>query len=79
MGQSTPKNNLDGKAMTMSMATLLEMEMQHDISKFKSEHPELAKINVGDIPIGRVMVFGTSGDLDNNGFENIFKQSWKKK
>lgn len=69
---------MDGKDMP-SMAALLEMEMQHDISKFKSEHPELAKINVRDKPIGKVTVFGTSGDLYSNGFENIFKQSWKKK
>lgn len=67
------KNKIDGTAMPMSMATLLEMEMQDDISKFRSEYPELAKINVGDKPIGKVMVFGTAGDLDTNGFENIWK------
>lgn len=76
------KEKIDGKAMPMSMVALLEMEMQDDISKFRSEHPELAKINVGDKPIGKVMVFGTGGDMNTNNFEEIFKSpnsySWNK-
>ena len=77
MGQSTPKNNLSGKAMSPSMATLLEREMQEDLANFKSANPDILKIKTNEKPIGKVMIVGTGGDLNTNGFENIWKNKFK--
>lgn len=68
------KNKIDGKAMSPSMATLLEMEMQDDLSRARIDYPDLTKVKTNGEPVGRIMVVGIPGDLDTNGFENIWKR-----
>lgn len=68
------KRKIDGKAMPHSLTTLLEMEMQHEMHMTRIMYPQLEKISIEGQPvIGKIMVFGTGGDMDTNGFENIWK------
>lgn len=73
---SQEKHKVRGKAISPSIASLIEMEMQHEMEMARRVYPQLAKIMTLNIekPIGRIMVVGTAGDLDTNGFENIWKQ-----
>ena len=75
MEQSTPTNNkLKGGAMPHSLATLIEVEVQHEMHAARILYPQLGRISIeGQPDIGKVMVVGTKGGIDTNNFEAIFK------
>lgn len=73
---SQEKHKVRGRAISPSIASLIEMEVQHEMEMARRIYPQLAKImtHSPEKPIGKIMVVGTAGDLDTNGFENIWKR-----
>lgn len=57
----------DGNMIRVSLATLLEMQMQHDISEFARQRPELLRLCLPNKePIGKVFITSTVGDENKN-------------
>src|SRR5690606_35009273 len=73
---SQPKkdNQIDGKPMSISLATIFEQQQQEDMQKFHKEWEPFPDSEVLSA-VGTISVFSTSGELDNEVFQTMFKDS----